>query len=380
MKKLTTEEFIEKYIKRFGEKYNFEKSVYVNGKTKIIVGCPIHGDFEIRPIDLLNGYGCPYCGGTKKSTTEEFIEKAKYVHGEFFTYDNCVYINSNSKVIVTCPIHGDFEVKANNHLNGCNCPKCSKEGIKHTINYIAKINASTKHSNTEEFIEKARKKYGNKYEYNNVEYIKSCQKVAITCPKHGDFMVTPNHFLSGRGCPLCGKNKKKTTETFIKELKERQPLSDYDYSKVVYKNIHSPVILKCNKCGFEFTNEPSNLLKYNQGCPKCNESHLEKDVCAFLAQKGVIFEQYKKFEWLGKQSVDFYIPQSNIAIECQGIQHFQPVEHFGGIEAYRLQRKNDLKKKELCEQHNIHIIYFADKTYDNESNILTSLEELFNKI
>ena len=79
MKKLTQTEFINKAKEKFPS-YDFSKAIYVNNKTKVIVICPKHGEFSIRPDCLLTGTGCPYCGGTKKNTTETFIEKAKYVH------------------------------------------------------------------------------------------------------------------------------------------------------------------------------------------------------------------------------------------------------------------------------------------------------------
>lgn len=66
MRKQTLQEFIEKYKKKYGNKYDFSESTYIDSHTKMTVKCKIHGCFEIRPADLLNGYGCPKCGGTKK--------------------------------------------------------------------------------------------------------------------------------------------------------------------------------------------------------------------------------------------------------------------------------------------------------------------------
>ena len=90
MKKLTTEEFKKRYYEKYGDKYNLEKVDYYNNKTEIIVTCPIHGDFKIRPNDLMMGQGCPYCGGTKKLNTEAFIKKASYVHNNYFSYEKTV--------------------------------------------------------------------------------------------------------------------------------------------------------------------------------------------------------------------------------------------------------------------------------------------------
>lgn len=240
MRKYDLKTFLEKYNKKYPDsKYIFSKSIYISSKTKMKVICPIHGEFEIRPNDLMCGTGCPLCGGTKKMTKEEFIEKAKQVHNDFFTYEHCNFLTVNDKVTVTCPIHGDFDVKANNHLNGCNCKKCQKENIFHNINKLKKINSSTKKLNTETFIEKANKfNLNGKYDFSDVVYKKNNEKIKIKCNKHGYFYITPNHFLKGRGCPSCAKNKKKNTEIFVKELKDKQPNSDYDYSMVKYVNHH----------------------------------------------------------------------------------------------------------------------------------------------
>ena len=325
-KKLTTEEFIEKAKKIHGDKYDYSKTVYLDNKKNITATCPIHGDFEIRADGFLKGSGCQICGGTKKMTQEEFISKANLVHNNFFTYEHCIFNGVDNKVIVTCPIHGDFEVKANNHLNGVNCKKCRKEKISHKITKLLKINASTKKLNTEEFIKRAKEKYGNKYTYDKVNYVKSNVNVIVTCPIHGDFPVTPNHFFGNRGCPKCGKNYQYTTEEFIEKLKEING-NKYTYEKTEYKTTHEPVIVTCPIHG-DFINEPSNLLK-GQGCPNCLESILEKEIAKILKNNNILFDRQKRFDWLGRQSFDFYLPEYNIAIECQGIQHFEPVDFAG---------------------------------------------------
>ena len=164
MRKLTTEEFIEKIKKIHGDKYDYSKIDYKGNKVKVCFICPIHGEFWQRPNDSLYGMGCPKCGGTNKMTTEDFIKKAQIVHNNFFSYEKTIYKNSNEKIIVTCPIHGDFEVKANNHLNGVNCKQCQKEHIKHQIINLKQKNKSTKTYNTEQFIKKAKEVHGDKYD------------------------------------------------------------------------------------------------------------------------------------------------------------------------------------------------------------------------
>ena len=379
MKKITQNEFICRAEKLF-PKYNFSNSVYINNKTKIDVICPKHGMFQIRPDCLMKGTGCPSCGGTKKNTTKEFIEKAKFVHNNFFSYEKCEYTGSSNKIIVTCPIHGDFEVKANNHLNGCNCKKCQENGITHEITKLAAVNASTKKLTTEEFIEKGKKIHGSKYSFEKCVYVKSNIKTIITCPIHGDFEITPNHFLNKRGCPKCGGNHRLTTNEFIERLKEIHGEKFY-YNKVIYQSTHKQVILTCPIHG-DFMNTPANLLK-GQGCPYCSESKLENEVNNFLLTQGFMFERQKQFDWLKdirKLSLDFYLPEFNIAIECQGIQHFNEVKFFGGTEALNENKKRDEIKLKLCNEHGIKLLYFSDLKIDFPYAVINSIIDLSNEI
>lgn len=365
MRKKTLEEFISEFTKRYPEKhFSFKKSRYKNSHEKMSVVCEHGHTFEIRPCDLINGYGCPVCGGTKKMTNEEFIQKATYVHNNYFSYEHCVLNNVNKKVIVTCPVHGDFEVKANNHLNGCNCIKCNKEGIKHNINKLPVKNTSTKKLTTKDFVERVKEKWGDRYTLSeNSEYESSRKPVTMICKLHGEFSITPNHLLSGRGCPVCGRNKQKTKEEIINEIIKAQPYSDYDYSLVEYRGIHKNITLKCNKCGTVFSNAPSNLIKYKNGCPGCNGSQLELEVEDFLKKNNIKYEREKRFDWLffnNKQSIDFFLPDFNAAIECQGIQHFQSV-NFGGSETNLEETKErDRNKRILCEQHGVRMFYYSN--------------------
>lgn len=382
MKKYDLNTFIKKYKNKYpNSKYTFDNSIYVNTKVKMKVTCPIHGDFEIRPNDLMNGSGCQSCGGTKKMTEKEFIEKANHVHNNFFTYEHCKFTTVSDNVIVTCPIHGDFKVKASNHLNGCNCKKCQNEHISHTITKTKKINASTKKLNTNSFIEKAKSlNLESDYDFSETIYDKNNKKLKIICKKHGCFYITPNHFLSGRGCPECARNKKKTTDTFIKELKEKQPYSDYDFSMVEYVNVHKPIKLKCNKCGCVFYNSPSNLLKGNK-CPGCNISSMESEIKYALEKENIYFVYQKKFEWLINKrlmSLDFYIPEKNIAIECQGQQHF--IENIFGKKQLKEVAYRDKLKKELCSKNNIKMVYYANYHMDFPYFVYENIEELISYI
>lgn len=382
MKKLTTEEFKQKFYNKYGNLYNLDKVNYVNNKTEVIVTCPIHGDFKKRPDCLMDGGKCPQCSKTIHTTEEEFIKKANYVHNNFFIYDNCNFKNVNSEVKVTCPIHGEWFPKANNHLSGMNCPQCSKEGIKHEITLLKPKNNSTTRYTTETFIEKSNKVHNNEYSYNKTFYEKNNKKVIVTCSIHGDFEVTPNHHLSGRGCPKCAGNARLNTETFAKKANIIHNYK-YSYDKTNYEKTHKNVIIECPIHGV-FEMSPANHLK-GQGCPKCNQSYLEKTIMETLKEKNIDYVFQKKFEWLGQQSMDFYLPDYNIAIECQGIQHFEPIDFAGkGNEwAKTLLHENqerDKRKFDLCKENNINLLYYANYEYNFPYKVYTDIIDLFNNI
>lgn len=296
---------------------------------------------------------------SKKLTLEEFIDKANKVHGGKYDYNKVVYVNRQTKVNITCSIHGDFEQTPCNHLNGHGCHKC---------NGFDKIK-------TEEFILKANEIHGDKYDYSNVQYVSSLKKVLIGCKEHGLFSQRPNDHLNGKGCPLCGikkcsEKRKKTTEDFINEAIIVHG-NRYDYSKVKYGGYHNNVEIICNKHG-SFFQKPSKHLM-GQGCPICKASSLENKVRKILSENKIEFNEQKKFKWLkNKQllTLDFFLPQYNIAIECQGEQHYKPIKFFGGFERFLDDKNRDMVKYNLCNKHNINVLYV------NKDNV----NDLLNKI
>ena len=163
---------------------------------------------------------------------------------------------------------------------------------------------------------------------------------------------------------------KKSAKEF--EEKARSVHGDkYDYSKVEYIGYAERVCIICPEHG-KFFQAPS-LHLIGCGCPKCNSSKLEESVRNFLKDKRILFEEQKKFKWLGKQRLDFYLPEYNIAIECQGGQHFKSIEFFGGDIAFKKIIERDKKKNKLCKKNNIRVLYYSREDYPG---MITNLDEL----
>ena len=372
MKKITSKEFIEKAKKVHDNKYDYSKVEYVNAKTEVCIICPIHGEFLQKPSKHLLGHGCRDCGKKKISnsvsyTKEEFIEKAKKVHDNKYDYSKVEYKNCDTEVCIICPIHGEFLQKPKIHLQGGNCQKCSAN---------KRVSSQTK--KLDSFIREAKKVHGNKYDYSKVEYVNAKTEVCIICPIHGEFKQTPDNHLQGHGCKFCLYDKlkncrKSNKEEFIKKAKLVHG-NKYDYSKVKYVNCDTLVTILCPTHG-EFTQTPYNHL-HGCSCPNCRNWKLEECVASFLDENKIEYERQKKFDWLGRQSLDIYIPSMKIGIECQGLQHFKPIKYFGGIKGFEKRVKLDKMKKKLCEENKITLLYYSEYKINDE--IITSKNDLIN--
>lgn len=125
--KLTLDQFKLKSNYIHNNKFNYEKVIYKNNKTSVIITCPVHGDFNQTPGDHLANKGCSACNKVGKSfCTESFIKKAIEVHGDIYDYSNTVYTINRVKVEINCNIHGIFSMRSNHHINGYGCPSCGK--------------------------------------------------------------------------------------------------------------------------------------------------------------------------------------------------------------------------------------------------------------
>lgn len=152
-------EFIEKAKEIHGEKYDYSRSKYINNRTLIEIFCPKHGSFWQRSTAHFRGRGCPKCGlesstEARRSTTDQFIEKAKKIHGDKFTYKKVNYISSILPVEITCKKHGSFWQVANNHSQGAGCPKCSSNtsaGEKEVLTYLLSLGVQAKKERINKF-------------------------------------------------------------------------------------------------------------------------------------------------------------------------------------------------------------------------------------
>lgn len=429
-------------------KYDYSKVEYKNNYTKVCIICPKHGEFYIRPKEHLKGNGCRKCYIERhKKTTEQFIIDAIKVHKNKYDYSKVEYKGAMEKVLIICKKCGNkFWQNPNVHLMGSGCPKCShpskpysqteienmlsaankdKNGNKlyeilpfdykrkrQKIDFICPIHGKFTMSissflkgckcpkcahrsyaySKEEFIEKAKAKHGDKYDYSKVEYKNNHTKICIICPIHGEFWQTPSAHLNTCGCYKCGKmncskTKTKTTEQFIEDSKKI--FGDrYDYSKVEYKGNKIKVCLICKKHG-EFLVRPDAHLSRHQGCPQCaSESNISETLLfEHLSKKfpnANFFHSKRSLKNFGFLELDIYSDKYKIAIEYQGNQHFIANDFFGGEKGTSEQIKRDMKKIKLCEENEIKLFHFSYEknmlNYSNNYKLYTDENELFEDI
>ena len=230
----------------------------------------------------------------KQLNTEQFIEKARKIHGDKYDYSKVEYKNTEIKVCIICSKHGEFYQSPHDHLAGKGCKLCAIEEIKQKRRF-----------STEQFIEKARKIHGDKYDYSKVEYVGNHKKVSIICKKCGKiFFQTPHNHLSGQDCP---------------------------------------------------------------NCVNAGPSKPEKQIMEFLNNMGEKFIYQKRFsDCRNKKPLpfDFYLPNRDICIEYQGKQHFNKVDKFGGDNGFKIIKLTDKIKKEWCSIPNnptlLEITYLDD--------------------
>ena len=288
-------------------------------------------------------------------TTEDFIEKAKKVHGDKYDYSQVKYINTSTKVCIICPKHGEFWQTPNSHLQGSGCPSCS----------------NVKKRNAEETFVEMSKLHNNKYTYHD-DFQGIHKKIRITCPIHGDFYQLAKKHLKGQGCPLCAKinrreYNKNNYKSFVKESKKRfGDIFSFPNIEQEYENSHSKITIVCNTCGNSFTKIAcDHLTSPHGGCTKCfsQTSKFEEDVKSYIKtlckDEEIIFNDRTILDGL---EIDIYIPSLHIGFECNGL--FWHSEYMGKNKFYHLHKTETAKKK------NVDLIHIFEDEYMYRKNIL----------
>ena len=252
-RKKTTEQFIKEATKVHGGLYDYSKTEYQDSSTKVFIIDPDYGEFWQLPLAHLKGFGSFKRGvdKSKKSrikSLDVFIKEAAEIHGDLYDYSKVEYINTHTKVLIIDPDYGEFWQTPRNHLSGQGNPK---RGV------IKSQKSQT--DTTEDFVRKAIEIHDDLYDYSKVKYVDSYTKVLIIDPDYGEFWQAPNSHLKGVGNPARKGGVRITTDEFIKRAKAIHG-DLYDYSKVRYKGAFEKVLINDLEYG-EFWQEANQHLQ-----------------------------------------------------------------------------------------------------------------------
>lgn len=274
MKKFNKDEFINRLEQKFGKnKFDYSQLEYKNFRTPVKLICKTCNNLiEDTPKNILNySEPCKVCREANATwTTEKFVKLLIDTYGSnFYDFSKVVYVNRHTPVIIGCPIHGEVEASPDTILGNISkgkniapCPKCAFENKTYSWQLT-----------TEEFIRRAKEAHGDKYGYDQTVYTRLQDDVKVFCKECQEyFMVRASLHLRGVGCNLHNGPKVYDAETFIKASKEKFG-DKFDYSKVVYVNRNTPVILICPEHG-EIEMTPKNHLDSRTGCTYCGKGYI----------------------------------------------------------------------------------------------------------
>ena len=286
----TQEEFIEKFKKVHGDKYDLSKVEYVNSVTPVTIICPEHGEFKMRPNYLLNGRGCPTCGNSKKGSFRKLNEEdvKEKILKKFPNYDTSKihYKSLKDKIIIGCPIHGYYESVPYSLMIGHGCPKCASEQ-----------QSTRQMKTTEQFIKEAMSVHGDKYDYSETIYRGAFEPVTIICKKHGPFQQKPTNHLSGCGCQECGKLESKYEKEIIEFIESIYSGEIKKHNRWFLKGQEIDIVIPEKKLAIEF----DGLYWHSEAQIPERNYHLNKTkACETYGYQLIhIFED----EWIYKQDI-----------------------------------------------------------------------------
>jgi len=284
---------------------------------------------------------------SRRLTKQEFVDRANKVHNFKYDYSKLVYKNSTTKVVIICPIHGQFLQVPPSHLKGSGCPDCGR------------LSSDTARKLTkQEFVDRANKVHDFKYDYSEFVYKDLKTKGTIICPIHGPFLQTPHNHLQGKGCRDCGRlsggRRKLTKQEFVDRSNKVHDFK-YDYSEFVYENAHTKAVIICPKHG-PFPKMPTDHLQ-GSGCPHCSSSRGEKKVLYYLKTWGLQYIPQRRVCFQKRTLVfDFHLPKHKTFIEYHGRQHYEAVKRFGGQEQLKRQQARDALAREYCRKYGFKLI------------------------
>jgi hypothetical protein len=303
--------------------------------------------------------------------TKLFIEKARNVHGDKYDYTQSVYNGNKNKIKIICKEHGEFYQTPLDHYGQkkCGCRKCSGLFKMDIHSFIIKSN----------IIHKSR------YDYSKVVFIDRITPVEIICKIHGSFFQTPKNHLShtsGHGCSKCKADSTKNRFSMMSDEFENRANkihnNYYSYPEK-YINIEKPLKIICPLHG-EFYQRPNNHLK-GHGCAECKQYKCEKITGKIIEELFGIKPTHNHIIRLSNRKrlyIDYFFNVKGVdyAVEYNGLQHYQPVEFFGGLKGHKEAVRRDKIKEEWCKNNNTRLITIDGRLYNDYESIKQYIQSI----
>ena len=286
----------------------------------------------------------------KKKTHEEYVFELSIKNPDLEVVG--VYVDTKTKILHRCKIHNIiWEMFPTNALKGqgcqkCKCEKMSARQLKPNEQYLSEAELLNPHVIVLE-----------PYAGASVPILHKCKY----CGKK--WKIRPSDVLNGKSCRECsckkfGQKIKKSHQQYIEDLlkvnADIEPVEDYI-------NTDTPILHKCNICGYIWPIKPNHALS-GHGCPVCNQSRGEREISKWLDEFFIKYIPQYKFDDCRDRlplPFDFYLPQYNICIEYDGLQHFEPIDWFGGEETLSAIKYHDSIKTNYCKENQITLIRIA---------------------
>ena len=270
------------------------------------------------------------------------------------------YIDAHSQLLIKCNKGHIINMNWSNFKNGKRCAVCHKEKIE-----------KDSYTNSKKLVE------NEGYKLLNIVKEKKKTYLICECNKGHEFKIERSHFKERKRCPICSNQK--LSFDYVKSSIEKE---GYELLSKTYKNVFTPLKLKCDK-GHECEINFHDFLTYNKRCGKCKKTILslgEEEICKELDLLNVKYKRQVVFELCKDKN---YLPfdiqveynDSIILIEYDGVQHFKSIEHFGGEERLKITQKHDQIKNDFCIRNNIKLIRIP---YWEFKNIKTIIRKIFN--
>lgn len=287
------------------------------------------------------------------NSVKNYIERYEYI------LNSKQYVNTHTKLDLTCPKGHNFKMTFNNFKKGQRCPICARVNQDR----IPKRPNNKKYSQT--YVKDLVESRG----YILLEpYVNKRTKLKLQCPNGHKHEIRIDSFQNGSGCKQCIiDNMKNNTNDVIIKLNDKgfKLLSKYTRNDEKIK-------LQCEK-NHIFESTYDRIINHGSGCPICNNSKGESKIRDFLENNKIHYKREYKFKdckFYKELRFDFYLPNYNICIEFDGIQHFEIVKCFGGMDGFIGTKIRDTIKNKYCKDNDIKLIRIPYLEINNIENIL----------